>query len=244
MEQERVEQGRVSAEVLRRVLGRSEGGTEGADLVEVLAESLSGADLTSLLLEVMRRRAGRLSPADVMRQYRSDRFVGPSTIGFEALRRVEDVMVAALGGDFELVTLAPVLPLGAHSAVAGVDPRNVIATIRRTEVAADPTNGLALETAVRRRALLAAAPRSADPVRLAALQRVTRAQEFGGPVSFAHFTLLGVVTGGRDTGSHAFERQHVVEHLDVAVRGLLGTGAAAGEARHYPPGRRGRSDPD
>ena len=46
-------------------------------------------------------------------------------------------MLAALPGGFEVLTLAPVLPLGAHSGVAAVDPRNVIATIRGTEVAAD-----------------------------------------------------------------------------------------------------------
>ena len=93
-------------------------------------------------------------------------------------------MLAALPGGFEVLTLAPVLPLGAHSGVAAVDPRNVIATIRGTEVAADLTNGLALEAAVRRRGSLAQAPRSAQPVWLAATQRVTRAQPVSGPVSF------------------------------------------------------------
>jgi hypothetical protein len=107
-----------------------------------------------------------------------------------------------------------------------VDPRNVIATIRGSEVAADPTNGLALEAAVRRRRLLDASPRSAEPVRLAATQRVTRAQAFSGPVSFAHFQLLGLVTAGRDTGDRAFQREHLTEHLKAAVAGLarLGTG--------------------
>jgi len=77
-------------------------------------------------------------------------------------------MLAGLPDGFELLTLSPVLPLGAHSAVAAVDPRNVVATVRRTEVAADPTNGLALEAAAPRRLLLAAEPRSAEVVRLAA----------------------------------------------------------------------------
>ncbi len=211
--------------LLRRVLGQA----SGADLLDVLADSLSGADLTSVLLEVMRRRAARLRPADVLRQYRTDRFVGPASTEFRDLRRVEDEMIAALPESFDVITLAPVLPLGAHSAFAGVDPRNVIATIRRTEVAADPTNALALEAALRRRAAPASAghpPASAgQPVRLAATQRVTRAQQFDGPGSFAHFQLLGAVTAGRDTGSHAFERQHLIEHLRFAVSGCEAAGA-------------------
>jgi len=208
--------------LLRRILDR----WGGVELLEVLSGELSGADLTSLLLEVMRRRAERLSPADVMRQYRTDRFTRPAAIDGRDLRRVENAMLAALPDDFDVLTLAPVLPLGAHSAVAAVDPRNVIATIRRTEVAADPTNGLALEAAVRRQRALKESPRTAEPVRLATSQRVTRAQQFGGPISFAHFQLLGVVTAGRDTGSHAFERQHLIEHFRFAVGGLAATGAS------------------
>ncbi|HYK33682.1 MAG TPA: hypothetical protein VEV63_17050, partial [Streptosporangiaceae bacterium] len=213
--------------VLRRVLGE----VGGADLLDVLAVRLSGADLTSLLLEVMRQRADRLSPAEVLRQYRNDRFVSPAATDIRDMRRVEDAMFGALPADFDVLTLAPVLPLGAHSAVATVDPRNVIATIRRTEVAADPTNGLALEAAARRARLLDASPRSAEPVRLAASQRVTRAQQFEGPISFAHFQLLGVVTAGRDVGSHEFERTHLIEHLRLAVSGIAAVGAGVGEIK-------------
>jgi len=110
--------------------------------------------------------------------------------------------------------------------VATVDPRNVIATVRGSEVAADPTNGLALEAAARRRRALAAQPRSAGLVRLAATQRVARAQQFSGPVSFAHFQLLGAVTAGRDTGSYAFERDAVTTHLGSAAAGLRRLGAS------------------
>jgi hypothetical protein len=206
---------------LRRVL------REAGDpaLVDKLA-ALPGSDLTTVLLEVQRRRADRVSAPEVLRTYGRDRFVGPAAVGFGAQRRAEDAMLAALPGGFEVLTLAPVLPLGAHSAVAAVDPRNVIATVRGSEVAADPTNGLALEAAARRRRALAAGPRSAGLVRLAATQRVARAQQVSGPVSFAHFQLLGAVTAGRDTGGHAFEQDSVAEHLGFAAAGLRRLGAS------------------
>jgi hypothetical protein len=187
---------------------------------------LSGTALTTLLLEVMRRQAERLTPADVMRRYGSDRFVAPAAVGFMSLRRAEDAMLAELPQGFEVLTLAPVLPLAAHSAVATVDPRNVVATVRGSEVAADPTNGLALEAAARRGGLLRGDPRSAATVRLAAVQRVARAQHVSGPVSFAHFQLLGVVTAGRDTGGHAFELASAAEQLGFAASGLARLGAA------------------
>ncbi|MGW4381457.1 hypothetical protein [Kitasatospora sp. NPDC004531] len=199
---------------LRRVLARP----GGPEALELLAEGLTGADLTTLLLEVFRRRADRLTPAEVMRRYRTDRFVAPAPTGFAQLRRVEDLLLSALPDDFELLTLAPLVPLAAHTAVATVDPRKVVATVRGSEVAADPTNALALEAARRRSEALAADPRSAVPVRLAASQRVVRAQHFDAPGMLAHFQLFALVTAGRDTGSRTFEQQHLVEHLRFAAR--------------------------
>lgn len=204
---------------LRRVLGRC------PELLDLLTDGMSGSDLTTLLLEVFRRRADRLSPAEVMRRYHSDRFVAPAPISFTALRRTEDALVSALPDDFDMLVLAPVLPLAAHSAVATVDPRKVIATVRGSEVAADPTNALALEASLRRSLALAADPRSTVPVRLAASQRVTRAQHFNGPGMLAHFQIFGLVTAGRDTGNRSFEHQQLTEHLGFAARALAAAGA-------------------
>jgi hypothetical protein len=206
---------------LYRVLERA----GGQELLDLLADGLSGADLTTLLLELFRRRADRLSPAEVMRRYRGDRFVAPAPVSLVALRRAEDALLSALPDGFQTLVLAPVLPLAAHSAVATVDPRKVIATVRGSEVAADPTNALALEAALRRSQALAADPRSSQPVQLAASQRVVRAQHFDGPGRLAHFQLFGMVTAGRDTGNRSFEHQHLAEHLRFATRALAAAGA-------------------
>ncbi|GLZ29415.1 hypothetical protein Lesp02_16050 [Lentzea sp. NBRC 105346] len=177
----------------------------GSEHLDRLAE-LPGAELTTVLLAVMRRRVADMSAPDVLRRYRSDRFVAPASAPFKELRAAEDRLLRALPDDVEVLQLAPLAPLGTHSVMSTVDQNNVVSTIRGTDVAADPTNALALEAAVRRRAGKAV-------VRLAALQRVVRAQVFGGANTFAHFTLFGRVTAARDTGTLEFERRHVVEHL-------------------------------
>ena len=217
----------VANPALRRVLGQ----VGGLETLELLADGISGADLTTLLLEVFRRRAQRLSPADVMRRYRGDRFVAPAPISFRALRRVEDAFASALPDGFDVLVLAPVLPLAAHSAVSSLDPRKVIATVRGSEVAADPTNALALEAAVRRAASLAADPRSSEVFRLAASQRVARAQHFDGPGMLAHFQLFGLVTAGRDTGNRSFERQQLAEQLRFGARAMAAAGAQRTQIR-------------
>jgi len=52
----------------RELLARVVEQAGGQAVLDALADRLSGADLTSLLLEVMRRRTDRVTPAEVMRQ--------------------------------------------------------------------------------------------------------------------------------------------------------------------------------
>lgn len=94
--------------VLRELAGR--------ETFEALAKELPGADLTTLLLEVMRQRARRVSPSELMRRYQSDRFVAPASVPYGRLRRAEEALLRHLPADYELVVLAPLLPLGSHSA--------------------------------------------------------------------------------------------------------------------------------
>jgi hypothetical protein len=188
------------------------------DLLALLGQGLSGADLTALLLEVTRRRAAAVSPADVLAAYERDRFVRPAAVDARRLLEAELVALDAVTPPFLPLATSPLAPLGTHSAVAGVDQNRVVTTVRRSEVAADPTNSLALEAAVRRRRLLATDRRSSTIVHLASVNRVVRAQQFDGPRSFPHFTLLGLVSAGRDTGNRSFEVEAMREQLRALIR--------------------------
>ena len=86
----------------------------------------------------------------MLRRYQRDRFVRPGGTPWRAARRAEDVLLGCLPPRAEVVPLAPLVPLGTHSALATVSQHKVVTAIRACEVAADPTNALALEAAVRR----------------------------------------------------------------------------------------------
>ena len=187
----------------------------GPDVIDRIA-ALRGSDLTTLMLEIARRRTDGITPADVVRRYETDRFVSPGSFAPSTIAEIEASLFAALPDGFEQVVLSPVAPLGAHR-IAGVDQSRVVTTVRSNEVAADPTNVLALEAAIRRRALLRQDARSSEQVRLAASQRVTRAQVFDGEGVFSHFQIFGLVTAGRDGGDLAFERGAIVEHVRFAA---------------------------
>lgn len=197
-----------------------------ADVLAVLGERISGADLTTLLMAVARGRTETMTPSDVLEQYRRDRFVAPASVDLRRLRAVEEMVIDEASALFEFVVASPLAPIGTHSVVAGVNQNNVVTTMRSTEVAADPTNTLALEAAVRRRELLDDDSRSTVPVRLAAMQRVVRAQRFDGPQSFAHFHLFGAVTAGRDAGNHSFEVEAMVEHIRTLASIVRRAGAS------------------
>jgi hypothetical protein len=68
---------------------------------ELLTEQLSGSDVTSLLLEVSRQRADKITPAELMRRHRRDRFVAPATAPFSGLRRAEEACIGALLPSFK-----------------------------------------------------------------------------------------------------------------------------------------------
>src|SRR5215472_13834278 len=86
----------------------------GSDGVARLA-GLSGSDLTSLMLEVARRRAALETPAGLLRRYRSDRFVQPAGTRWQLLREAEDHMAAHLPPGTDLVGLPPLVPLATHA---------------------------------------------------------------------------------------------------------------------------------
>ncbi len=182
----------------------------GMDTVQRLA-ALSGSDFTSVMLEVARLRAARENPVSVRRRYARDRFTEPGHTPWRALRRAEEAVLACLPAEVEMLTLAPVVPLGTHSALDTVSQNKVLTTIRSCEVAADPTNALALEAARRR---------AQDPgtvIRLGGLQRVVRAQRSERRGYATHFGMFGLVSADRDRGGLRFEREALAEHLRFAV---------------------------
>ncbi len=173
----------------------------------------------------MAARTRSETPATLIDRHQSDRFVGVAPIGLTDLRRAEQACLDVLPDDVEQLVLAPHVPFGSHATLGPLSQNRLLSTIRRVEAAADPTVGLALEAAVRRRRLLETDPKSPQWISLATVQRITRTQRFDGPLQFAHFSLFGLVTAGRDTGSRTFEHQASVFHLQRVWEAGLRCGA-------------------
>ncbi|HWB75895.1 MAG TPA: hypothetical protein VG755_13095 [Nannocystaceae bacterium] len=183
-----------------------------ADLLRRLAHEIGGSELQSLLLEVMRRRASARTPAEVLAQYRRDRFTAPAAVDQRTAVAVDAELLAA-AASFTAIELSPLAPLGSCSTVAPTDQHRVVSALRGTEVVADTTNVLALECALR----LRAAPGTA--VHLTTSQRVVRAQPLpkDKPGFSQHFRLFVLASGGHEAEAHAF----TLDTLALHVRTLL-----------------------
>ena len=180
---------------------------------ERLASELSGAELTSVLLEVMQRRATTRSPADVLAQYQRDGFCRPAVIDQRVSVAIDGHLLAA-AADFEAIELSPVAPLAACSSVAPTTQHRVLSALRSTEIVADPTNVLALECALRLRTGL-------GPVRLATSQRVIRAQPVPKLPGYApHFRIFVLASGGIETKDHAFTTAALEHHIRTMMTAL------------------------
>ena len=188
---------------------------------DALRDGLPGADLRSLLLDVASERAANRPPSAVLEQYRTDRFCTPSPVDAVAIATAEAAALQAVSSTFRAIQLSPVSPLATSSSMSQVPQNNVVTTMRLTEVLSDPTNMLALEAALERRV------DTTTTVRLAAKHRVLRAQRFEGPRSFAHFSLLGMVSAGRDQGDRGFEVAELIRHIQSLVAAVIAIDAVA-----------------
>jgi hypothetical protein len=191
----------------RKILERIEAALGAPGLAQKLID-LTPSDLQSLLLEVFRARSRKLAPADLLDG--RDGLVTPSTVDARLFHAFDDAVFAA-APTFEAVELSPVGPIGANVVLGNIDQNSTLAALRNTEVMADPTVVMAIESTRRRH-------KSGEVVRLLTSHRLIRMQPFDNPGFSRHFRLFALTTAGRDTGSLRFEVEALREQLAVYLR--------------------------
>src|SRR5690348_11405615 len=114
----------LQGELLNGFLAKLERKAELPGLLEGLADRMTGSELNSLLLEVYRRKSAKLTPGELLQQYRRNRLAQPSALDMIALLELElDVLRHWRAGGFEPVELSPAAAFGSCSVVATVDQR-------------------------------------------------------------------------------------------------------------------------
>jgi hypothetical protein len=193
---------------MSKIVDRIAAETGLAELASKLTELLP-SDLQSLLLHVYQGRAAAMGVPDLVRN--AERSLLQASQIDARLFNAFDRVAFEVSQAFEAVELAPVCSLGLNSILGGIDQNSVLTTIRNAEVLGDATMPLAVECWRRRKDASRRGDRT--PVRLTSSHRVVRLQPFDMPGYVPHFRLFSMVTAGRDTGSLAFEIQHIGEHI-------------------------------
>jgi hypothetical protein len=201
-----------------RIIARIAAQTGIPRLLPVLSEGIALSDFQSLLMHVYNARTAKSSESD-LRRGAGRGLVAASKVDARLLNQF-DKTAFRIAQEFDAIELSPVGPLGLNHVLGGIDQNNVLTTIRNAEVLGDPTTALALECWRRRKDQ--ARRGGGETVRLCSSQRLVRLQPFDEPGYSPHFRLFALVSAGRDTGSHAFEIQHLGEHIRFYLR-LLST---------------------
>lgn len=183
------------------------------DIVDVLSDKLSGSELNSVLLDVFNKRVRQETPSSLLNKYEANKLVKPAKT--DVLRHKEEEFIcykilAAKG--FEPIELSPAAQMGTSSVVATVDQKKVLTALRNTEVLSDPTNAIALHYA----SLKKKGELDDKTCNYSNISRVIRTQVFTNPDFTPHFSVLCMVSCGKDTGSFNFEKEELFKHLTAS----------------------------
>src|ERR1700691_6485586 len=115
------ESGREAIAMTEEMLNRIARESGVADILDALSDRLSPTDLQSLLLEVSRRKAARIGPADLLSRFERARFARPSALGAEEVTAFDQLAWSLLPDGYDALLLSPLAPLGSSSVVGTVD---------------------------------------------------------------------------------------------------------------------------
>lgn len=192
------------------------------NIVEVLSsKNLNWADFHTLLLRIFEKKIGNVEPADVMKNYKENRFSAVANTDQREIIEIDRLFYKVLPNYFSAVELSPVNSIGANATLTTLDPKVVLPTIRNTEVVGDPSMALAIECAHRRR--LIRTTKENLEVHLATSHRALRLQNFprdSGLIS--HFRAFALASAARDVvGFNRFELTSLSAHIEAWFNFLM-----------------------
>lgn len=179
------------------------------------------SQIQPVLIDVVEKLSKRKSCTDLIKNYELDRFCGPATLKQREIVNLTGLMYKNVPKSYIDVELSPVAPLGTNSILTEVSQKAVISTVRNTEVLADPTTMLALESARRQREQIKGSTSEDFDINLCTSVRCIRGQVFSKESGFIpHFQLFSMSSGG--LSSSELMSGKINEHLETYLDFLSG----------------------
>lgn len=186
------------------------------NIIEILSSNkITWGDFHTLLLNIFDKKIKDINPAEIMRNYKENRFSVIADVNPKELLEIDKILYSVIPAHFSLVELSPVSVMGANAILTSLNPKIVLSTIRNVEVVGDPSMALTIECAHRRKSLRTT--KKDIETHLATSHRVLRLQAFPKDSNLtAHFRTFALVSGARDIiGFNKFELSTLSIHIET-----------------------------
>ena len=173
--------------------------------------------MNTLLLEIFEQRRKQVTPEEVLKQY-IDRyeFFCPSQRDLRTINEYNQIFLSCLPEKYEAIELSPINPFGGNSAFTNLSQKNILTTIKSSEVCSDATTSLTLESCKRRKEKIKNPNTILENVNLATIKKVLRMQQFEKEKGYLqHFGQFAAITAGRK--QREFEYEKIKEHIKLWV---------------------------
>ena len=188
--------------------------------------------LNTLLLEIFEKRSKGVTPKEVQEKYADMyEFFGPSKADLRTINEYNRLFLECLPEKYDAIELSPITPFGGNSSFTNLSQKNILSSIKSSEVCSDATTSLTLEACKRRKERIKNPDRIMEDVNLATIKKVLRMQRFDKEKGYLqHFGQFAAITAGRKR--QEFEYEKIKEHIKLWVdlfRKLKGEDFSLGE---------------
>lgn len=183
--------------------------------------NLDNRTLNTLMLEIYLKRSKKILSYDVLQKYIDNyEFYCPSKSDLRIINEYNKIFLDCLPEKYEALELSPIGPFGGNSSFTNISQKNILTTIRNSEVCSDATTALTLEACKRRKVLYKNPEFINKEVNLATIKKVLRMQRFDKEKGYLqHFGQFAIITAGRKNSD--FDYSKLKEHIELWVDVLL-----------------------
>lgn len=183
--------------------------------------NLDNRTLNTLMLEIYQQRSEKIKCYEILGKYIDNyEFFCPSEADLRVINKYNETFLKCLPEKYEALELSPIVPFGGNSSFTNLSQKNILTTIKNSEVCSDATTALTLEACKRRSVLYRNPELINQEVNLATIKKVLRMQRFDKEKGYLqHFGQFAILTAGRR--NNGFEYDKLKEHIELWVNLLL-----------------------
>lgn len=188
-------------------------------ILEQLCSTLSQDELNSILLKLFEKKSANVSATSAIHQYENNRFTKPSKIDQRLLNFFDYLAFSLLPEQFETIELSPVTIFGLNRLLTPISQKNILATIRKSEVVSDVATALVPEIVKKIRAKKNQNNHYIQ--KISSSHRCLRLQNFSNNPEFtAHFRVFSLGTAWHVANKKAIFN-NIYEHLSFYLSLLV-----------------------